>query len=83
MIKMKLHIKLAEYRLTQTEFAKKIGIRQPAVSAYCNDNFKTISKEHLDKMCQFFNCTPNDLIEFTLEDDIKKSKEKVVINIIE
>lgn len=74
MIKLKLHIKLAENRLTQTEFSKLTGIRQPAISAYCNDTFKMISKEHLDKMCNFFNCTPNDLIEY-IPDNKNSQKE--------
>jgi len=64
MIKMKLHIKLAERRLTQKELSKTLNIRLGTVSAYCNDTFKVISKEHLDKMCNFFNCTPNDLIQY-------------------
>ena len=64
MIKMKLHIKLAEHRMTQSELSEKTGIRQPTISAYCNDTFKHIVKEHLDMFCNIFNCKPEDLIEY-------------------
>ncbi|BAE47837.1 helix-turn-helix transcriptional regulator [Clostridium botulinum C] len=69
MIKMKLHIKLAESRLTQSELSKITGIRQPTISAYCNDSFVSIKKDHLNILCKFFNCKINDLIEY--EDDLK------------
>lgn len=64
MIKMKLHIKLAEFRMTQKELAEKTGIRQPTISAYCNDTNKHIVKEHLDVFCKLFKCNVKDLIEF-------------------
>ena len=63
MIKTKLHIKLAEYRMTQKELSERTGIRQPSISAYCNDTYKMISKEHLDMFCKIFNCKIEDIIE--------------------
>ncbi|MBU3153924.1 helix-turn-helix domain-containing protein [Clostridium estertheticum] len=63
MIKMKLHLKMAEKRITQSELSNITGIRQPTISAYYNDTWKTISKEHLDTLCDFFNCKIEDLIE--------------------
>lgn len=64
MIKMKLHIKLAEFRMTQKELSEKTGIRQPTISAYCTDTNKHIVKEHLDIFCKLFNCTVKDLVEY-------------------
>lgn len=64
MIKMKLHIKLAEHRMTQKELSERTGIRQPTISAYCNDSFKHIVKEHLDQFCEIFDCQVSDLIEY-------------------
>lgn len=64
MVKMKLHVKLAEYRMTQKELSEKTGIRQPTISAYCNDTWKTISKINLDILCDFFDCSIEDLIEY-------------------
>ncbi|MBU3145022.1 helix-turn-helix transcriptional regulator [Clostridium sp. CF012] len=62
MIKMKLHLKMAEKRITQSELASITGIRQPTISAYYNDTWKTISREHLDSLCDFFKCKIEDLI---------------------
>lgn len=69
MIKMKLHIKLAEKRMTQKQLSELLSIRIGTISAYCNDTFKMINKEHLNKMCTFFNCTPNDLIEYVPDEE--------------
>lgn len=65
MIKMKLHIKLAEERLTQKQLSESTGIRLQTISDYCTDKFKSISKKNLNILCQFFNCKIQDLIEFT------------------
>jgi len=67
MIRMKLHIKMAEKRITQSELAKLTGIRQPTISAYYNDTWKTISREHIDILCEFFKCNIEDIIEFEHE----------------
>lgn len=75
MIKMKLHIELAKNRMTQKELAEKTGIRLPTISAYCNDNFKHIVKEHLDTFCKEFNCNVNDLVEFTPDIELKGDNE--------
>ena len=68
MIKMKLHIKLAEFRMTQKELSEKTGIRQPTISAYCNDSNKHRVKENRDIFCELFNCNVEDLIEYNKKD---------------
>ena len=67
MIKMKLHIKLAEYRLSQKEFSELMGIRVATINAYCNDKEKHIPVEHLNKFCKYFKCNVSDLIEYVKE----------------
>jgi putative transcriptional regulator len=64
MIKMKLHILMAERRITQNKLSELTGIRQPTISAYYNDTFKTIPREHLNAFCNFFHCNVADLIEY-------------------
>lgn len=61
---MKLHIKIAEFRTTQKQVSEDTGIRLPTLSAYCNDDFKTIPRRHLDALCKHFNCKVEDLIEY-------------------
>lgn len=64
MITMKLHIRLAEKRMTQKELAQITGVRLATISGYCNDNFKMISREHLNAFCKLFECKVEDLIEY-------------------
>ncbi|MBY6816443.1 helix-turn-helix transcriptional regulator [Clostridium botulinum] len=71
MIKMKLHIKLAEKRITQKELSIETGIRLPTISGYCTDNFKMLSRQHLDIFCKYFNCNISDLIEFINDNEDK------------
>lgn len=64
MIQMRLHILLAEKRMTQRELAEKTGIRQPTISAYCSETYKHIVKDHIDILCRYFECNLTDLIVY-------------------
>jgi putative transcriptional regulator len=63
MVKMKLHILLNIHRLSQRELSLKTGIRFETINKYTNNSYKYISNEHLNILCEFFNCTISDLIE--------------------
>lgn len=65
MIKMKLHIKLAEFKMNQKELSEKTGISKNTIGAYCNETNKHIVKEHLDIFCKLFDCKVEDIIEYT------------------
>ncbi|MBU3114342.1 helix-turn-helix domain-containing protein [Clostridium lacusfryxellense] len=67
MIKMKLHIKLAEFRITQKQLSEITGIRLPTISAYCVDSFKMIPRDHIDIFCKYFKCRVEDIIEYVEE----------------
>ena len=64
MIRMKLHIKLAEHKMNQKELSEVTGISKNTIGAYCNETNKHIVKEHLDKFCKLFNCKVEDIIEY-------------------
>lgn len=68
MIKMKLHIKLAEFKMNQKELSEKTGISKNTIGAYCNETNKHIVKEHLDIFCKLFNCKVEDIVEYVKED---------------
>lgn len=62
MVKFRLKVLRAELgNVTQIEVCEKTGIRRPTLSALENNTAKTISLEHINKLCEFFNCTPADL----------------------
>lgn len=64
---MNLHSKMVEKKLSQRELSQLTKIRQATISAYCNNTFKMISREHLDILCNFFNCKVENLVEFVEE----------------
>lgn len=65
MIQMRLHVLIAEKRITQRELSEATGIRQPTISAYCNETYKHIVKEHIEILCKYFDCDLVDLIKYT------------------
>ncbi|MDB2089337.1 helix-turn-helix transcriptional regulator [Clostridium paraputrificum] len=68
MIKIKLHIKLAEFKMNQKELSEKTGISKNTIGAYCNETNKHIVKEHLDIFCKLFDCKVEDIVEYVKED---------------
>lgn len=69
-IKLKLHMVLAEKRMTQKELSDLTGVRLPTISAYCNDKAKHIVIEHFNKFMEVLHCDITDIIEY-----IKDKKE--------
>ncbi len=64
MIETRLHILLAEKRMTQKELAEVTGIGKNTIGRYCNNTWAKINKEDIDILCKFFNCKIEDLIEY-------------------
>ena len=64
MINMKLHIKLAENKMTQKELSEVTGISKNTIGSYCNESNKHIVKEHLDIFCKLFKCKVEDIVEY-------------------
>lgn len=67
MVRMKLHLLLAERKMTQQELAFATNIRQSTISNYINENYKHIVKEHIEIFCTYFDCEVSDLIEYIKE----------------
>ena len=57
---MKIKKYREEYSFTQTALAKKLGVKQSAVSMW--ENGQTPSVENLKKLAEIFNCKIEDLI---------------------
>lgn len=64
MIKMKLHLLMAQHRMSQKEVSEKTGIHAPTINKYYNDKAMSINIDHITKLCKLFNCTVGDLIEY-------------------
>lgn len=65
MVEMRLHILMAEKRITQSKLSEETGIRQPTISSYCNETYKHIVKDHIEILCKYFDCKITDLIKYT------------------
>ena len=64
MIKLKLHLLMAQKRMTQKELSKLSGIQPSIVNKYYNDTIVRIRREHFDIFCKLFKCKIEDLIEY-------------------
>lgn len=73
MIKLKLHLLMAEKRMTQKSLAEQTGLYSTIIHKYYNDTILHIPKKHLDIFCNFFNCQIQDLIEFIPDEEEEKN----------
>ena len=74
MVNFKLKSLLEERGATQVELARKTGIRQPTISSICNNTIKELPVNVLEKICDFINCNPGDLIEIIPAEDFNKKR---------
>lgn len=68
MLKFKLHILMAEKRMTQKELSSITGIHPSIINKYYNETIIRIPKEHIEIFCKVFNCQVQDLIEYVPEE---------------
>lgn len=54
-------------KISQSELSRKTGITQKQLSALEAGKTKGITFGTLAKLCMFFSCTPNDLLQLELE----------------
>lgn len=64
MIKFKIHILMAEKRMTQKDVMEATGITTTVMNKYYYGTIVRIPTLHIDKLCKLFNCQPNDLFEY-------------------
>ena len=64
MIKFKIHLLMAEKRMSQKEICEETGITPSVMNKYYHDTIVRINREHLDKFCKLFECQIQDLIEY-------------------
>lgn len=57
-------LRSANGNMSQKELQEKSGIRPSTLSAYENSSAKTINIEHIDKLCEIFNCQPAELMTY-------------------
>lgn len=65
MIKNKLSEILGRKRINKAELSRLSGVSYSSVKSIYYNKTKGIEFETLDKLCNFLQCTPNDIFEFT------------------
>ncbi len=69
MINIKLRSILERKNMTQSELAKRTGIRPSTISDLCNNNADFIKIENLNRILETLKCGLNDVLEFMGGDD--------------
>ena len=69
MIKFNLKVKLAEKEINQKTFSKLTGIGENSITRYVNGSFIKIDKDHLEKMCKFFECDISEIIKYVPDEE--------------
>ena len=71
MIRWRLRVLMAEKNINNKTLAELTGLHPTTISRLKNtDELKQVTGDVLDSLCNALVCTPNDLIEFTLDSDL-------------
>lgn len=65
MLKLRVLELLEENGKTKYWLYKQLGMSYQNFSKMINNETKSIRYENIETMCLLFNCSPNDLFEFT------------------
>lgn len=63
MIRIKVSEWLGKKKMTQKQLSKITDIRAATISAMYHETIKRIEIDHIDRLCDAFDCTPGELIE--------------------
>ena len=74
MIKIYLSRMLGEKRITQAELARQTGIRPSTISDIYNEMTERLNINHLDRICEYLDCSITDLIEYIPDKQKKTGK---------
>ena len=73
MIEWRLHIVMAERRISPSDLAEKMGVNRVSVSRLKNArSLPRLSEETLNGLCSALNCQPGDLMRF--QPDLSKGE---------
>lgn len=64
MINIKLRSMLERVNMTQSELAKRTGIRPSTISDICNNNADFIKLDYLNRILKALKCGLNDVLEY-------------------
>lgn len=65
MIESKLSSLMGERRLKVIDLARELGIKRNAIDLLYKNEAKRVDIELLNQLCNFFECTPNEILQYT------------------
>ncbi len=74
MIKIHLSRILGEKRMSQAELSRQTGIRPSTINDIYNEMSDRLNVDHLDRICEYLDCTITDLIEYIPNEQKKTGK---------
>lgn len=57
-------------RITLGSIAQSTGIKQPTLSRISGTRGYNTTTDNIDKLCRFFDCKVNDLMEYVADEDV-------------
>lgn len=69
MIESKLSVLMGEKRLKVIDLARELGIKRNAIDLLYKDESKRVDLDLLDALCEYFDCTPNDILKYSKDKD--------------
>lgn len=64
MVRIKIAEMLGKHKMTRKQLSELTNIRAGTVGLMYDETIKRLDIEWLDKLCEVFNCTISDLIEY-------------------
>lgn len=74
MIKIHLSRILGEKRMSQAELSRQTGIRPSTINDIYNEMSDRLIVDHLDRICEYLDCSITDLIEYIPNEQKKTGK---------
>lgn len=63
MVKMNMKVLMAIKEVTQRKLSEDTGIGPNTINRYTNNTFNRIDREHIEILCNYFNCSIAELIK--------------------
>lgn len=76
MIKIYLSTILGMDRMTQSDLARKTGIRPATINAIYNETIDRINLSHLSKICEVLDCEVADILQYIPDEEYYRNKQQ-------
>lgn len=72
MVKIIMHKRMGELKISQAELARKTGIRRNTINEMYHNLSKRLSVDNLNVICKSLNCSISDVLEYVPDESLPK-----------